>query len=326
VVAPYPAVDERRAPELLDELQAMARAFLPVWSGAAADGDAGRALLQIAARLGEHVTARLDKSPRRDAIAFFDFLDIPPPAPVPAQVPLVFSLVAKRESTVFAPAHSQVAGKSPDGEEVLFETESGLELTPARLEYLAAIDSLSDHIEEAPPGFLAIAPPELLPDYQVVTFSDAGSRVLQISPTEGLEENDVLRIDGTAYRIEKVEEELFTLADPLETAIKIGTEVSKITRFESFSLRNLQKHEIYIGHGELLNLEQPSTITLVFSPPGIPQRLRDLGVRFELYGTKEGEEQPCWHALSLGTSSAGEIRLLKTCPVALVTVRSVEAQ
>ena len=110
MVAPFPSVDERRARELFAELEYMARAFLPGWSGATAEGDAGHALLQIAARLGEQVTYRLDKTPRRDTIAFFDALDIPPQAPGPGIA--VCSTSSSSASVILPPDRAPTASKT----------------------------------------------------------------------------------------------------------------------------------------------------------------------------------------------------------------------
>ena len=66
MVAPYPSVDERRADELLAELVSMARAFLPAWSGATTEGDAGTgpaAHRRATGRAG-HLQARQDAAPR----------------------------------------------------------------------------------------------------------------------------------------------------------------------------------------------------------------------------------------------------------------------
>jgi hypothetical protein len=311
VVVSYPSLDPRRARELLAELERMAAMFLPAWRGAGEQGDAGHALLRIAARLAEHVTYRLDETPRRDVIAFFDALDIPPEPPQPARAPLVFSLAEERATPVYAPARIQVAASGADGEEVLFETLDALTLTPARLTYLAAVDTARDRIEEAPPGVLALVPPEPVPAYQVATFANVGSQMLQITPAVGLEAGDSIRIEGKVYRLNQGQDGLFPLADPLESAVAAKTPIEKVTFFDTFAMRNLQAHTLYVGHAELLNLAQPATLRLVFTPPQVLSRLLSLGLEFQLYGTRADEKAPDWHSLGLIGAEGGTLSLFK---------------
>ncbi len=132
--------------------EAIASVFLPEWRGMEVEGEFGQALLKIISRLGEHVSTRIEKTPWRDTVAFFDSLDIPVQAPRPSSAPLVFLLGDKLNSPVFAPAGIQVGADADDGE-LLFETLEAVNLTPARLEFIAAVDGDNDRIEIAPPGF-----------------------------------------------------------------------------------------------------------------------------------------------------------------------------
>ncbi len=315
MVAPYPLIDPRRAKKLVAELERLAAVFVPGLRGITTEDSPGRAIVEIAGRLAGQVTQRLDKIPRRDAIAFFDTLDVPQVAPRSARAPLIFTLSDKRDKPVHALARIQVAASTPDGEEVIFETSSALNLTPARLDYLAAVDTKEDRIEEPPPQFLQLAPAEPRIAYQVETLADAGSDTLQISPAIGLEPGDVIRIKDQVYRVKEAKAGLVTLVeqDRLERAVEADTAVQKVTRFDAFQLRNLQRHLFYIGHAELLNLEQKSTIRLGILPPAAASRLVNLGLAIKIYGTKQSEEQPGWHQFKEENiiARAGEILLYK---------------
>ncbi len=318
MVAPYPSIDPRRAKKLVAELERLAAVFVPGLHGVTTGNSPGRAVVEIAGRLAGQVTQRLDKIPRRDAIAFYHTIDVPQEAPRSARAPLIFTLSDKRDKPVFAPARVQVAASTPDGEEVIFETITALNLTPARLDYLAAVDVKKDRIEEPPPQFYKLAPAQSPTLYQVVTLADAASdNRLQISPAVGLDPEDVIEIDDQVYRIQEVKEGLVTLVeqDLLEQTVDANTPVLKVTRFDAFQRRNLQRHLFYIGHAELLNLEQKSTISLAVSPPAAASRLVNLGLTIELYGTNEdnAEKKTGWHQFKEENIVArgGEILLFK---------------
>src|SRR5687767_3589707 len=100
MVAPYPNVDARGAKELRQDLQREVAALVPELSQPAAAGEFGAAFYRLAVHMAAHLTERLNRTPKRDAIAFFDALDIPPGAPRAAEAPLVFTLVENREEPV----------------------------------------------------------------------------------------------------------------------------------------------------------------------------------------------------------------------------------
>ena len=144
-----------------------------------------------------------------------------------------------------------------------------------------------------------------------MTAASAGSTVVQVAPAIGLEPGDQLRIQGTAYRIASVSQDLVTLVDPLAAAVPAGTPFEKIEALEAFTLRDLQQHACYVGHTSLLNLERPARIELVLTPSGLAARLAALDLRYSLWGTKDGEDEPAWHALELVGGSATTLTVRK---------------
>ena len=307
----YPKVDSRRATKLLAELQRLSQEFLPYWRGVNQEGNSGYALLRIASRLAEHVTTRLDQVPRRDTIAFFDTLDIPAQPPQSARAPVVFTLVKNRNTSVSIPPRIQIGAKNKAGTEVLFETKNELFLVPGKIQFAAAVDTSLDRIEQSPPGFLDITKPlDALPDYKLATLANANSKYLQITPTTGLQEQDLIRIANTVYQIEKIDEDVFTLVSPLIAIADVGTSVQKVVSFDTFALRDLQKHYLYIAHDELFNLEQNSIITLVISPQQAASWLITLeSAAFEIYGKKEDEDESSWQQLDKGDLTGDELAL-----------------
>jgi len=310
----FPSLDKRTARRIYAELVAIASTAIPEWKVTEDDGDFGQALLRISAELAEYVANRIERTPERDAIAFFDMLDIPLDAAQPAVVPLVFQLSAKRNLPVFVGPGIQVGAKTDSGE-FIFESTKDLSLTPARLEFLVVVDGDADIIEQAPLSFLNLESHPPLPDFKTISFADADSDSIQISPAEGLDTGDDIRINNNVYRIEDRNENLFLLREKLTNSVKKSTPVYKVNRFDLFDMRNVQSHAVYIGHDELLNLEEASTISLQFQPVSIASKLIGPGFVWELYGTNESSNdkdlKTSWHKLPLIQGDSGELILLK---------------
>jgi len=322
-VSTVPVTDPRRAKALREALGQMAPWLAPEWAGLGQSGDFGAALYEIAARLAEHSTRRLDQTALRDELAFLDTLDIAAPAPSSASVPIVFMLAEKRSEPVYAPQRVQVAAAGDD-QPIMFETREAIMITPARPLRLVAADPGADRIELAPPE--VIAPPRLSPPpvtYRLVSAAEPAGVMLQLAQAVGLGEGDLLRIAGTVYRIAKRSGEIVTLLDPLEAAVPAGAAIEKVTRLDSFALRNLSDHVFYVGHKELLKLDGEATIALRLDPPSLARRLAQLDIAYDLWGKKTGEDSAAWHALRLLGSSEGELALSKDWPGA---VEEVEAE
>ncbi|WP_035929192.1 baseplate J/gp47 family protein [Kocuria rosea] len=312
-VGVHPLTDPRRDPELRAELEQYAQALTPMWRRSKDRDDFGHALLRIGARLAEQSTVRLDGSARRDALAFFDFLGLPPGPPRPATGVLALVLDPKSTALVHAPARTQVSATTADGEQVTFETESRIRLIPGGIAELYSADPSTDRIDRAPAQITSAQPPTSWADnYRLVTFSNAGSPTVQLSPLAGLQEQDLLEIGQYVYRVkEEADNGVVTLLDALEEPAAAEESATRVTRFRAFDLRNVQRHEFHVGHAELLNLQQPATITIDFSPESLAGELGALDVDFALFGTREPEKDPKWHALDLLGVRGSRLRLGK---------------
>ena len=306
-----PTTDARRAAQLRAELDRIGSATTPGWGVATAPDSFGRALLEIAGLLAEVTTTQLDRTAERDALAFADALDIPPPAPQAASATFVLVPEEARTTPTPVPSRTQL-GVSVAADEVVFETARALQVSPCRIADVVAVDSRTDHVERAPTRVTATeAPPAAVAGLQVASAAGAASTVLQVSPAPQLEPGDQLRVLGVAYRVAKVDQDLVTLLDPLEAAVPAGTPLEPIEALESFSLRNLQEHVVHLGHEALFNLEQPARIEVLLTPSGLARRLADLDLQYAMWGTRQGEDAPAWHELELVGGSATRLTLRK---------------
>ena len=301
-----------KASQLRGGLERSARMLAPGWAGATQDGDFGRALLEIAARLAEHSTTQLAKAPLRDKLAFLDALDVATPPPRPASAPIVFTLAEKRETAVFAPARVQLsADKGKD--QITFETREGIDLSPARLAHVIAADPVTDRIERAP-AFVnrsvdAVAPPTR---YLLLTAVEAEAKTIQLVQAVAIEPGDLLRFAGGVYRVESVKGAIVQLRDPLGQSAPAGAAVEKLIALESFALRNLQDHAVYFGHKEMLKLDGPAEITLVFDPQSLPAALASLDLDYAIWGKPKEAKAPDWQPLNLVAAGPAGLVLAKT--------------
>lgn len=283
-----PPVEPRRRAELLEELRARARAWLPGWDLDPALSDFGGALFEIAARFSADVAERLDRSGEKTTRGLVDWLGIGGAAPRAARVPVVFKLADKTPRPVFAPAPVRLRADA-GGAAVMFETESELTLAPARLAALVAADPDADAFYLPPPGIASVQSGPALPDrWRTRSFAAGGSAVLQLDPALGLEADMLVEVADPAaagkqqYRVVGVDKDIVTLDRPLEApdGLAPGSAVTRVRLFAPFApgARNRQLHALYIGDAELFNLDSAAIISLE-GLDGLPG-----GTKWEYYG------------------------------------------
>jgi hypothetical protein len=108
--------------------------------------DAGQALIGIFARFAELVVQRVNRAPERNFLAFLNLIGTRPVPPVPARVPLTFSLAERSPADAVVPAGTQVAAAPLEGQddEVVFETETALVVARAQLRSVFVGDAEND--------------------------------------------------------------------------------------------------------------------------------------------------------------------------------------
>ncbi|MEO8519793.1 MAG: hypothetical protein ABI603_00435 [Acidobacteriota bacterium] len=290
-----PRLDPRRKDEFAAELQRRARAWIPSWDLANADGDFGHALLDIAARFSAEVAERLDGAGEKMRRGFLDWLAVRGAAARPARVPVVFTLADSARTGVLAEAPIRL--QAPAGTaSVVFETETDVRIVPGRLEMIVAADGDAYYL--APQSLSNLDPLDSTPTrWQPKSFTAAGATALQLDPDSGLAVDDYIGAGDYEYRVTKVAKDIVTIEPPLDADLSASDIVSRIDRFAPFdpAMRNWQKHELYLGATDLLNVEAAATIEVVGA-----RALAD-GFTWEYYGKVAPREEVGWQALSLGT-------------------------
>src|SRR5207342_2936426 len=150
-----PRLESRRTSDFAAELNARARAWIPSWAIADDEPDFGRALLQIGARFNAEVAEQLDGAGGKLRDGLFDWLGVHGEAARPARVPVAFKLADKATEPVLASASSRLQA-SVEGASVVFETETDVQLVPAKLERIVGVEK--DHVFLPPPGLSSLEP------------------------------------------------------------------------------------------------------------------------------------------------------------------------
>lgn len=143
-----PAIDSRRALQIVQQLLARRPGYLPEW--VPTEKGAGAALAWIHARYVEAVLQRLNQVPHKSKLAFLELLGIEMIPAQAARAPIVVRL-AKDAAETRLPLGSQIAAPPPPEktDQFVFETVQGIGLSPARLQRLVSLwpgrDQYIDH-------------------------------------------------------------------------------------------------------------------------------------------------------------------------------------
>jgi hypothetical protein len=141
IAIPPPLLDRRDDEQILEQLRKLAAAYVPEWQGYQnGSPDAGMMLHRIFTRLLEITLQRLNEAPSKNFDAFLNAVGVSLLPPVPARVPLTFSLTP-RSGPILVPQGSR-AGAPPQGDQpgVDFETAADLTVVPSALVAARTVD------------------------------------------------------------------------------------------------------------------------------------------------------------------------------------------
>jgi Baseplate J-like protein len=138
---PPPVLDQRDDERILEQLRKLAAEYVPEWKGYQnGSRDAGIVLHRIFTRLLEITLQRLNEAPSKHFDAFLNAVGVSLLPPVPARVPLTFSLTSGSDP-IRVPQGVR-AGTSSKGEQpsVDFETAADLTVVPSTLVAVITVD------------------------------------------------------------------------------------------------------------------------------------------------------------------------------------------
>ncbi|MGE5381383.1 MAG: baseplate J/gp47 family protein [Methylocystaceae bacterium] len=126
-----PPLDQRDSRAIIQELKAMLPFYTPEWRFSPEDPDAGTALFLIFSRMLDGTIKRFNQVPRRNLAAFLNMMDISLLPACPAVSFLTFRLSSQDGESVLVPAGTQALANTKAGEQLVFETQSNLLVSPA---------------------------------------------------------------------------------------------------------------------------------------------------------------------------------------------------
>jgi len=272
--AEFPRIDKRSAEDLLKEMISLVPFYTPEWRPS--EEDAGLTLIKIFSQMLETVIQRLNRVPEKNFAAFLDMLGINLLPSQPAVVPVIFSLSEGTGEHVLIPAKTQVSA-----DEIIFETERNIFATPSRLIKAYGIEVEKDEIYESPANVLS--------GETVVSFkagllykAQQGNKQIFVSRSEGLNEGDNIIIGKARVKeygiISGISDSRVKLSQKLKYDHKAESPVEKLTSFNLFEGKNIQKHVLYLGHEDLFNVKSETTITLKVTNSESTVKLSDPGI------------------------------------------------
>jgi hypothetical protein len=140
-----PKIRETTADTVLENIQKKAPFYVPEWTPGA-EGDFGNALSRIFADMAENLVSNLNEAPRKHLLSFLDKLNFSLNPAKPASTVLFFVPGSKAPGNVNIPAKTRVTAKSSDGENIFFETEKTIAITPSKLCLICSLDRERDAI------------------------------------------------------------------------------------------------------------------------------------------------------------------------------------
>lgn len=368
-----PKIDQKTFIQMLQQLRDLAPHYIPEWQpedetkSDAPETEPGAALMKIFSQIVTAVISRLNRAPERNLVYFLDMLGFKLLPALPARVPLTFKLAPGPDQglgrELLVPQRTQATADATDErpEQLPFETEEDLLVTPSLLTQVIGVDPLQDAIYQPPPGFLERPlPVESQTTYKIISFSLAGSDTLQLDTVAGLKEGDLLRIGpftpdtlsggmqcsvnlsddnslnagasqpADFFYIEEIKGSLVKIkGEKLPRDYQPGTPIEKVVKFHLFQSKNLQEHVLYLGHSDLFNIKSPAQFTLnITHLAGTEAGVQPLAIAWEYWGLIEGEEGEDWHRLevaedgSVNLSRSGTI-ILKKVDEGEITVHKV---
>ncbi|QDF37507.1 hypothetical protein FJN17_07970 [Bradyrhizobium symbiodeficiens] len=263
----------RKRRDLLQELKAQARLWLPEWRQDARKSDPISAVLEIAASINAEVARRLDRVPEKSFRGMLHWLGKRGRTGNAARLPVVFTMVPRSQPTLaIAPVQLQADAA---GTPTIFETESSLRLMPAKLAAVFATRTPNDAFYQAAAGLDQLEAPTPMPDrWRLRVATPLGETTVQLDPPEGLSPGMLLKDEsGLKYRVVSAKDGLVALSHGIgktddATRATTGVYDGWLYRADAFSPfdgkeRSLQQHALYIGADAALDIKTLAAIDLV---------------------------------------------------------------
>ena len=141
-----PLLDPRSPETIREQVRALARSYTPDWRYEGPENDPGAALAELFDEMYSQSVDRLNALPEKLVIEFLNTIGFQEPGPMPAGGTVCFRAQDGLTEPFTVPAGTQLFTPDEAGENIVYETERTIQVTPARLEELYFADAEADSI------------------------------------------------------------------------------------------------------------------------------------------------------------------------------------
>ena len=141
-----PLLDPRSPEAIREQVRALAQSYTPEWRYEGTENDPGAALAELFDEMYSQSVERLNALPEKLFIEFLNTIGFKEPGPMPAGGTVCFRAQDNAPEPFTVPAGTQLFTPDETGENIVFETERTIQVTPAQLLDLYYVDASADSI------------------------------------------------------------------------------------------------------------------------------------------------------------------------------------
>ena len=141
-----PMLDPRTPGKIREQLRALAASYTPEWRYEGTENDPGAALAELFAEMYGQSVDRLNALPEKLYIEFLNMIGYREPGPMSAGGTVCFVPQSSTEEPFTVAAGTQLFTPDEEGENIVFETERTIQVSPARIEDIYYVDGEADSI------------------------------------------------------------------------------------------------------------------------------------------------------------------------------------
>jgi len=141
-----PLLDPRTPATIREQLRALARSYTPEWRYEGTENDPGAALAELFAEMYGQSVDRLNALPEKLYIEFLNMIGYREPGPMSAGGTVCFVPQSNIVEPFTVPAGTQLFTPDAEGENIVYETERTIQVSPARIGDIYYVDGEADSI------------------------------------------------------------------------------------------------------------------------------------------------------------------------------------
>ncbi len=141
-----PLLDPRTPDSIREQIRALAGSYTPEWRYEGTEDDPGAALAEIFAEMYGQSVDRLNALPEKLYIEFLNMIGYREPGPMSASGTVCFTPQPNIEEPFTVSAGTQLFTPDEEGENIVYETERTIQVSPAQVEDIYFVDGEADSI------------------------------------------------------------------------------------------------------------------------------------------------------------------------------------